>query len=168
MLFCPNKGKQGKERALLSRQVGEQLAHVITQERDDHEGATDPYCAPNGIYIPCLRVITPRTLHFLSLLTYADPTSKVRPCTKARKSFFVSLCRWVRMSLSVCFPLLNSPKIAEDIRPRITRQRRVKKKKKKKSIKINRVLPHSFSDKQQLHRMGNKYYLCDRKTIRHC
>lgn len=26
---------------------------------------------------------------------------------------------------------------------------------------------HSFADKQQLHKMGNKYYLCDRKTIRH-
>lgn len=42
MLFCPNKTKKRKERALVSRGLGEQLPHVITQERDDHEGATDP------------------------------------------------------------------------------------------------------------------------------
>lgn len=68
--------------------VGKWLAHVITQEQDDHEGATDPYRASNGISIPCLCVITSHTLHFLSLLTYADPIFKVRARTKHRNGFF--------------------------------------------------------------------------------
>lgn len=68
--------------------VGKRLAHVITQEQDDHEGATDPYRASNGISIPCLCVITSHTLHFLSLLTYADPIFKVRARTKQRNGFF--------------------------------------------------------------------------------
>lgn len=58
MLFCPNKERRGGSR--LSSQVGERLAQAITPEQDDHEGAADPYCAPSGIYIPCLCVITPR------------------------------------------------------------------------------------------------------------
>ncbi|KAI4810152.1 hypothetical protein KUCAC02_018998, partial [Chaenocephalus aceratus] len=37
------------------------LAYVIILERDDHEEATDSYCAPNGIYIPCLRKRPPET-----------------------------------------------------------------------------------------------------------
>lgn len=148
--------------------VGKRLAHVITQEQDDHEGATDPYHASNGISIPCLCVITSHTLHFLSLLTYADPIFKVRARTKQRNGFFffrVSPCMQCKRA-SVYFHLLNLPKIAVNIRPRIPTQREEKGKggKKDESIKINSVLPHSFSDKQQLHRIGNKYYLCDKKN----
>lgn len=47
------------------------------------------------------------------------------------------------------------------------KERREGKEKKKKTIKINTAVLHSFTDKQQLHKIGKKYYLCDRKTIRH-
>lgn len=79
---------------------------------------------------------------------------RVSPCTQCKRA-------------SVYFHLLNLPKIAVNIRPRIPTQREEKGKggrKKDESIKINSVLPHSFSDKQQLHRIGNKYYLCDKKN----
>ena len=86
------KRKDRKGVSFLLQPAGEQLAHVITQEQDDQEGGTDPYCATNDIYIPCLCVITFHTLHSFSLLTYTDPIFKVRACTKARNRFFVSLC----------------------------------------------------------------------------
>lgn len=61
-------------------QVAEQLAHVITQERADQEGATDPDCAAIGFYIPqcagvcvCVSVITSHMLHFHSLFLCTDP-----------------------------------------------------------------------------------------------
>lgn len=52
------------------RQVAVQLAHVITRERADHEGASDPYCAATGFYIPRVCVITSHTLHFHSLFFF--------------------------------------------------------------------------------------------------
>lgn len=52
------------------RQVAVQLAHVITRERADYEGASDPYCAAIGFYIPRVSVITSHTLHFHSLFFF--------------------------------------------------------------------------------------------------
>lgn len=125
---------------------------------------TDPWYPPDGIYIPCLCATASHMLHFLSLLTYTDPIFKVRACTKATKQGFFLFCFALVTNVPVYLDLSNLSKIAENIRPRINKEGG---KKKKKSVKINSVLPHSFSDKQHLHRMGNKYYLCNRKTIRH-
>lgn len=89
--------KEGEEGAssLLLQVLGSSWLTLLPRSEMTMKGATDPYCAPNGIYIPCLCVIPSHTLHFPSLLTYTDPTSKVKVCTKERKHFFfflVSLC----------------------------------------------------------------------------
>lgn len=42
VLFCPNKGRRGGSELSSPAGFGEQLAHVITQERDDHEGGYRP------------------------------------------------------------------------------------------------------------------------------
>lgn len=82
--------KEGEEGAssLLLQVLGSSWLTLLPRSEMTMKGATDPYCAPNGIYIPCLCVIPSHTLHFLSLLTYTDPTSKVKVCTKERKHFF--------------------------------------------------------------------------------
>ncbi len=149
--------EERREQAFFSGRLGSSWLMLLPRSGAGHGGAADPYRAPDGIYIPCLCVMTSHTLHSLSPLTYADRASKARPCTKARKHLFVGQNLYIS-------PPVNSTEFAENIRPRITRQRR---KKEKKFIKINNIFRHSFTDKQQLHRMGNHYYLCDRKTIRH-
>lgn len=124
--------------------IGEQLAHVITEEQEEHEGAADPYCASNGIYIPCLCVITFHTLHPLLLLTYADPIFKVRACAKAQKLFFLGLFVSLMLTtkcLSVYFHLFNLLKTEVKIRPCITKtkrkeRQRIHQKKKKTSWRI--------------------------------
>lgn len=77
LLFCPNKGSKrgegrvgGGDEPSLLRQVGAQLARVITRERDDHEGATDPYCAPRWhLHSLSLRNNISHTCTFFSPLT---------------------------------------------------------------------------------------------------
>lgn len=137
--------KEGEEGAssLLLQVWGSSWLTLLPRSEMTMKGATDPYCAPNGIYIPCLCVIPSHTLHFLSLLTYTDPTSKVKVCTKERKHFFffgLSLCS---VTMTVYF-LLNLPKIEENIRLCITRQRRGREEKKKKSLKNKQRLAAFF------------------------
>lgn len=147
--FCDvilSKQREGEERASCPLQpIGEQLAHVITKEQEEHEGAADPYCASNGIYIPCLCVITFHTLHPLSLLTYADPIFKVRAYTKAQKRFFFCLFLFVLTAKCLfIFIYLTCQKLKRRL-DRVSQRQRGKRA--EGSIKINNVLAHSFSDK---------------------
>lgn len=55
-----------------------------------------------------------------------------------------------------------SLQIAEGVRRRIGRHKDGRGPE-RRPIKINTATPHSFTLKQQLHKTGNKYYLCNRR-----
>lgn len=149
------------------RQVAVQLAHVITRERADHEGASDPYCAAIGFYVPRVRVITSHTLHFHSLFFFFYPHwFYFQPTNKARKKICFSF-----KSLCLLYARSKKLKVKSCVKFQGTLGHKSPDKRQKRRgepIKINSLsILHSFPDKQQLHKMGNKYYLCNRKTIRH-
>lgn len=147
-LHCPNKGRRGCE---LSSQAGCRAVGSCY----GREGATDPSCAPTGI-LQSLSVCNNTSHDAPSFTIYLRPPhfqrKAVRTRTTALSLLFIERCLKLRRKLGYVTP---------------DKERREGKEKKKKTIKINTAVLHSFTGKQQLHKTGKKYYLCDRKTIRH-
>lgn len=144
-LFCPNKG--GREGPLSSR-----LA-VFTSERDDHKEAADPSCAPSGIYSPCHFVITPShaSIPLPNLATLALIHMQKAPFCNS--SFCV-----LRFDQALRSPLTLQQALGGA--PEDTKTGRGTE---KRPIKINTIVLHSFTVKQQLRKTGDKYYLCNRR-----
>lgn len=144
--FPPNKG--GREDPLSGR-----LAPVFTSDRDDHEEAADPSCAPSGIYSPCHFVMTPS---HAAIPLRNPPTPALIHMQKA--SFCNSSFCVVRFDQALRFPLTLQQALggaSEDTKTGRGREKR--------PIKINTVALHSFTVKQQLRKTGDKYYLCNRR-----
>lgn len=123
---------------------------VLLPVGDDHKEAADPSCAPSGIYSPCQGVIAPHMLHLHSRRTNTHIHMQ-------RASFCDS--SFCALGLT---RLRFSPHIAAGVRRRIGRHKDGRGRE-RRPIKINTAAPHSFTLKQQLHKTGNKYYLCNRR-----
>lgn len=154
MLFCPNKGSAGGSE--LSSPAGCRAVGSCY-----YPGAGWPWRGHRPLLRSQLHLhsssLTSPMLHFHSLFTSPDPTSNVRPCTETRRVPFISF---------VLFHVLHLFRSSLNLLRTLGLYHKTQDKR-KRPITINTISPHSFTDKQQLHKMGNKYYLCDRKTIRH-